>query len=62
MDEKAKDDVYSESTRLYILEVALQEARKERMSSAIACHSGPQKSHMTMTAVDSSKSKPTRLH
>ena len=61
MDEKAKDDVYSKSTRLYILEVALQEAKKERMSNAIACHS-PQKSHMTMTAVASSKSKPTPLH
>jgi hypothetical protein len=33
MDVEAKDDVYSKSTRLYMLEVALQEAKKERMAA-----------------------------
>jgi hypothetical protein len=33
MDVEAKDDVYSSSTRLYMLEVALQEAKKERMAA-----------------------------
>jgi len=51
MDEKAKDDVYSRLAKLYMLEVAAQEAKKERMPDAIAFWI----SHMTMTAVASSK-------
>lgn len=35
MNEKAKDDVYSKLTRLYMLETAIQEAKKERMADAI---------------------------
>lgn len=51
MDEEAKDDVYSRLTKLYMLEVAVREAKKERMPDAIAFWI----SHMTMTAVASSK-------
>ena len=38
MDEKAKNGVYSKLARLSMLEVAIQEAKKERMPDAIACH------------------------